>query len=63
MLFMKKVCKILSIVLIFVLSLSGCGKNNDKIFLQQTDMREGGYSLYYIDIKDGKTDLSKVKIK
>lgn len=37
--------------------------DNDKIFLQQTDMREGGYSLYYIDIKDGKTDLSMVKIK
>lgn len=78
MLFMKKVCKILSIVLIFVLSLSGCGKNkdnnitnefgnffgdNDKIFLQQTDIRDGGYNIYYIDIKDGKTDLSMVKIK
>lgn len=29
---MKKVCKILSIVLIFVLSLSGCGKNKDNNF-------------------------------
>lgn len=37
--------------------------DNDKIFLQQTDIRDGGYNIYYIDIKDGKTDLSMVKIK